>query len=209
MDSVDEEIFEFAYRMALDDAVRQNAYQGRGKGSKTALRECSDAKGSVKSYIEDVIAGKYPEFETTERDIEKAFDQFPSRDPEARFTFGNSQKLLNMASKYMFMATYSRPELRDNFKCCHCPMDSIMVEVVISKIDKGEIDLDEIKNEAIKSRLGQRGWKGFLRKSWSTLERTNEGGLPEQYVAFQEIIGILARKESLSPIAYDYFAWRA
>lgn len=209
MDFVDVKIFEFAYRMALDDAVLQNAYKGRGAGSKTVLRACEEAKKRVRSYIDDVIDGRNPDFETAEKDIEEAFDRFPLGDPEVRFTFGNAQKLLNMTAKYLFMATYGRAELRNNFECCHCPMDSIMVEAAIARIDDGDIDLDEIEGEALKLKLKQRGWKGFLRKSWSTLERTDEGDLPEQYLAFQEIVGILARKKGVSRIAYDFFAWGA
>lgn len=207
IDTLDDKVFEFAYRMALDDATRQNAYRGRGKNSKTVLRKCTEARSRVKSYIDDVIAGKRPEFEKAERDIEEAFERFSLKDPGVRFTFGNAQKLLNMTSKYMFMATYDRPKLRDNFKCCHCPMDSIMVEAAISRVNNGDVDFNEIKNEVIRNKLKQRGWKGYLRKSWSMLERSSEGVLPEQYVAFQEIISILARREGLSPIAYDFFVW--
>ena len=41
MERTDEEIFNFAYELALRDAVNQAAFNGRGEGSKTRLRECA------------------------------------------------------------------------------------------------------------------------------------------------------------------------
>ena len=41
MERTDEEIFNFAYELALRDAVNQTAFNGIGKGSKTRLRECA------------------------------------------------------------------------------------------------------------------------------------------------------------------------
>lgn len=214
MACIDEEIFNFAYELALRDAVNQTAFNGIGKGSKTRLRGCVAAKHKVKNYICQIFAGNDPDFYDFAKPVEEAFACYNTEPEHGVFKFGNTQKLINMTAKYMFMATYNRPELRDNFKCCHCPMDSIMVEHAISKIDCGDITpdeintaLNEINDGAIEKRPGQKGWKGYLRTSWSTLELTDKDGFPGQYVMFQKIISILADKEKLSPIAYDFFVW--
>ena len=234
MDRTNEEIFNFAYELALRDATIRTAFRGttiyvllakdnpdtKYKATDDDKNKAERAKTAVKDYIDKIFDTELNTKDEHDKSFTKAakkvIDAFEGyRDNDSSFSFGNAQKLINMTAKYMFMATYDRPELRDNFKCCHCPMDSIMVEHVISKIGgKDGItfkeindELDEINDGAIEKRPGQKGWKGYLRKSWSTLELTDKEGFPGQYVMFQKIISILAEKENCSPIAYDFFVW--
>ena len=198
MDNMDKAIFEFAYRMALDDATGQQAYKGRGEGSKTKLRECAKAKQAVKEYIEAIFASDgQPDFEKTVAEVEEAFEAHLTEEGDGVFTFGNAQKLVNMAAKYMFMATYDRPELRTQFAPCHCPMDSIMVDKIVAQVKEKELE-DE---------LGlKRGWVGCLRKPWSKITDDTR----EQYDLFQKLVSNLCSREDprISPVEFDFKNWQ-
>lgn len=195
MDGMDEKIFEFAYRMALADATGQQAYKGQGEGSKTKLRGCSEAKKAVKEYIEAIFnPDGQPDFEKTVDQVEKAFEEFLTEETDGVFTFGNAQKLVNMTAKYMFMATYDRPELRPRFAQCHCPMDSIMVGIVVELVKPREEEFGL-----------KRGWIGSLRKSWSKITKEDRG----QYDQFQELVkGLCSGEDSkMMPIEFDFKNW--
>ena len=210
MNRIDKAIFEFAYRMALDDATAQQAYKGRGKGSKLRLRECGSAKQSVKKYIEAIFdpAGE-PDFEKAITDVEKAFDTFLTKDGDGVFTFGNAQKLINMTAKYMFMATYEKPELRVHFDACHCPMDNIIVDKVIDLVSKNmptEGRLAKELNEKHECRDKKRSkWSVYLKQPWSGITEDSR----QQYDLYQELVRYLCSLEdlNLSPIEFDFIEW--
>lgn len=133
----DEKIFDFAYLMALRDATVQQAFPSSGKGSKKLLFQCTEAREVLSSYIESIFAGRPKDFYVVESKVEEAFNAFlKMHGSSAHFTFGNAQKLINMSAKYMYMATYGRPELRGRFAACHCPMDAILIRTVVSEADK-------------------------------------------------------------------------
>lgn len=68
------------------------------------------------------------------------------------FTFGNAQKLVNMAAKYFHLACYNDKGLRKNFRYCHCPVDNQMIHVVHDKWSKK--DMLSIKRYMRWSKLG-------------------------------------------------------
>ena len=56
-------------------------------------------------------------------------------DTAGNFSFGNAQKLINMTIKHIYLHTYTIdslgfPSIRERFRYCHCPMDSIMLQDV-------------------------------------------------------------------------------
>ena len=161
---------------------------------------CSAAKQLVKEYVDDIIAGKNPNFYAVEKAVETAFDQFI---PGKNFTFGNCQKLINMTVKYFYIVTYSCLSIRSNFNNCHCPMDNVMIECVISELDKANVTLDDINN---KNKLNivipqkKKISKGYLRNSWSNITQQNH----KQYDLFQAAVKYLAQQRGVSPIEYDY-----
>jgi len=139
-----------------------------------------------------------------------------------KFTFGNSQKLINMTAKYMFISAYNNPGLRRKFAFCHCPMDAFMLKHVwyecINKIGK---------NYWKDKGYTQSGDNGFL-KSWSRETKgLNHKELdksePKRYCDFQKAVQELIEKMNddnyvainlkentkiLSPLEYDYIYWR-
>ena len=198
---LDEKIFNFAYEFALRDATLQNAYTG----SLDVLRKNAEAKLILRAYIDTIFAGNAYEglfWETAQR-IEESFAAFlDGRQP--RFTFGNTQKLINMTTKYMFIACYQNSGLRRSFASCHCPMDRIMVDRVIKELERVFALSSSIEERHQIRSLMSRGWKNLLRSPWSKMESSNV----DQYKLYQRIVRFLSEREGISPLEYDFFMWR-
>ena len=243
---IDDAIFDFAYVMAMRDATQQRAFSATDKKllwqahsdenreeALAPLRE--NIKKLLRNYIgkildENVKPEDVPDFYEVADKIQRAANEFvkeasmkvPPKEGEqadgklAVFTFGNTQKLINMTVKYMFIATYDRPELRERFKQCHCPMDSIMLDQVAKRV--GVVETESKQKEfatkfvkVVKHRDGSKEHK-IKDISWSTLEWKSSGkgtetGAPNEYLLFQAAIKELAEEKSLNPIEYDFFAW--
>ena len=207
MDKIQEEIFNFIYAMALRDATLQKAYEGE----KAPLLDVSGAKKSTREYIDNLLCGKKTDFYSTVADIQESFRGKGYKN----FTFGNAQKLLNMTVKYVYIAAYSSQDyanFREKFRNCHCPMDNHMIECIIKQADdelKGGTEKGEKIRSALKKREdgekiknGEKGWKTFLRQSWSCISSDDK----MQYEVFQDIVRCLCG-EDLIPIEYDYIEW--
>jgi hypothetical protein len=209
---LDEKIFDFAYLMALRDATVQQAFPSSGKGSKKLLIKCTEAREALSSYIESIFAGRPEDFYEVESKVEESFNAFlKMHGSSAHFTFGNAQKLINISAKYMYMATFGRPELRGRFAACHCPMDAILIRTVVSEADKkvsGNALSDEerrVLQEFLnvcapkpESGKGKHLWRGA---PWSRVT-------VEHYREFQKAVCVLARAEGIHPLEYDYLHWQ-
>ena len=222
-DVVREKIFDFAYEMAMRDATLQKAYYDKDKeNNKKHLLANRCAKGKVKEYIDCIISGNgIPNFFKTEEIVEFAFSKYLGNGyPD--FTFGNTQKLINMTAKYMFISCYHDSTLRKNFKICHCPMDKIIIDEAVKQFeekykDKGILSgkVAEIItrcNETIEEyNLGKtisegtfKTWKGYLKNNgWSKIKKNDIG----QYIFFQELVLDLLVGKDLSPLEYDLCFW--
>ena len=223
MDRTDEEIFNFAYELALRDAVNQTAFNGIGKGSKTRLRGCVAAKRKVKNYIGQIFAGNNPDFYDFAKPVEEAFACYNTEPEHGVFKFGNTQKLINMTAKYMFMATYNRQELRENFKCCHCPMDNQLINKVAKYVGLLVEEYQEITMEAAEEMLKDYAGKRKKIGDWVKLESFGWSKLNSEegraiYDTYQETIRFLSSNATilkkhigvdspLSPLEFDFYAW--
>ena len=229
MDKTDEAIFDFAYELALRDAASQKAYEG----GLDCLRACAEAKLAVRDYIETILSADKSveldwaekEFDKTENKVRRAIDPESDKNSPAtrRFTFGNSQKLINMTAKYLYISTFQAKDKRERFRLFHCPMDSIMIaeaKKILVELRGDKVPMREVlKEQELISFIEEenekeKAWKTRFSRSWSTLERTSEGDplspetRPIQYRVFQKVIRYCAVEEGLSPIEYDYFAWQ-
>ena len=74
-------------------------------------------------YAQKVLLGKNPCF----YDYETRFKTELSKEEISGLTFGNIQKLINMTMKYLYIRYYD--ECRENFRCCHAPMDNRMIKI--------------------------------------------------------------------------------
>ena len=150
---LDSHVFNFIYGCALHDAVLQKAFKGERKW----IEGVTDAKNIVKDYINDVISGKLvaedkheETFLETAKKVCIAINDPKNQKPASAgyFSFGNAQKLINMVTKHVYAHTYSihlasnsSVSIRDNFKHCHCPMDSIMLENIMRIAKDNKIEL--------------------------------------------------------------------
>lgn len=110
---IKERFFIFAYNEALRDATQMRAF----KGEKKYLTGCTDARKTVKRYIDSVIDGTYPSFEETANCVMKQFNEYirNSRKNEKAlpvFSFENAQKLINMTVKYIYLSGYIKSDPR-------------------------------------------------------------------------------------------------
>lgn len=196
----DKKIFDFIYEFALRDATLQNAYTG----SLDLLRKNEDAKLAVRNYIDSILNWEANDdsFWNAAQAVEESFARFLNpRQP--RFTFGNTQKLINMTAKYMFITCYQNERLRPAFEFCHCPMDSIMVDTVIAELERAyESSSSADERKEIRDFMF-RGWKGYLRSSWSRMESSNVN----QYKFYQRAVQFLSEREGISPLEYDFLKW--
>lgn len=215
---MDIKIFEFAYELALRDATIRTAY----KGNKDELRKNRKAKSILKKYIDGIINGESTNFDTVASDIEQSFENYvkPKKDDEedVTFTFGNTQKLINMTVKYMYITTYNNEELRDKFKVCHCPLDTKMREEVLKQLKalSNENDLCEEKRREVLEHIKALKECNFSECAWSRIDKNikiknckNEHKKKSYdiYDRFQAAVKFLADKQGISPIEFDYQNW--
>ena len=132
-------LFDFAYGEALRDAINQQAF----KGEKNYLYDCEEGKAAVRTYIDNILKGEHPSFEDAEKETKEKFNNYIESqrlESNQRFTFGNTQKLINMTVKYIFISAYAQnyEEFRIHFTDCHCPLDRRMAAVVRKEFDEAD-----------------------------------------------------------------------
>jgi hypothetical protein len=242
MNCIDEKIFDFAYELAMRDATMRTTFRGAtiyvllAKDNPDTKYKATDddkiradcAKSAVRVYINKIFKNELRTKEEHDKRFKEAakevIDAFKGyTDNDSSFSFGNAQKLINMTAKYMFMATYDRPELRDNFKCCHCPMDNQLINKVAKYVgllveEYQEITM-EYAGELLKGYACKRKQKGDWAKlesfGWSKLKSEKERAI---YDTYQETIRFLSSNTTilkerigvdgpLSPLEFDFYAW--
>ena len=187
-------IFDFAFNEALVDATRRTG----AAGCKEKVLN-SEAKRIIKDYADAVLRGENPCFYGTATEVENSIN-------EEKFTFGNTQKLLNMTIKYMYIACYNDERLRKLYASCHCPMDRRMKEKVIKQYKeetKGNKELEAVLEYKCEDGTRSKDWE---KVSWSKITKTLVSKYPEEnpYTRFQKMVLYLAKKEGLSPLEYDF-----
>lgn len=199
--NLNDNIFRFIYITAMRDAVGQKAYDGNKKWT-----ERNDIYQSLKNIIEplvkNVLNNIYLSSEEYDAELLKVIihvcDYMNIQKECNKFTFGNSQKLVNMIMKYFYITCYDDDNNKSNFRYCHCPVDSIMLQRVWSKCR----DRDKEKTNR------KRDW--FL-QSWSKEEfDTGVNGnrkYPERYNAFQQAVRYFSGDKKISPIEFDFEEW--
>lgn len=203
---IKDKIFDFVYTFAMRDATMQKAYYEEGKQvDKKKLLKCDDAKKEVIKYIDGIFDNEYIGFYETANKVVDAFGKFLKND-NPTFSFGNAQKLINMCAKYYYVSIRGNETLKKNFSVCHCPMDKIIVDIVIKKLDayeKKNGSDDRIKGFKKKHTVNgdkEITWKSYLKQPWSKADK-------KQYELFQDIVLYLCEKERLTPLEFDYKYW--
>ena len=208
--TIQEKIFDFVYILSMREAVSQKAFLGKKKWLYGfSDLNMLDAKNCVKSYIDRILFGE-PFSSQEEHDdfflataikicdrINKSKDK-PSANSD--FTFGNAQKLINMAVKHFYIIYYYCKNVREKFVYCHCPMDSQMLQKV----------WEEYKSKKVSKILD--GWnKKDFTASWGKedFDQDPSGNkiIPKRYSKFQEYIREVCKSEGMISIEYDYYMW--
>jgi len=201
------QIFNFIYSCAMRDAILQRAFVGK----KDWVFSSDNAKTQLSKYIDCIINNSFHSqddhdsyFINTANEICKAINA--SKPPFAKdvFSFGNAQKLINIMVKHTYSFCYITPELRDNFRFCHCPMDSVMLNEVWKRY--GKKSGKEKRKATLKN-------TEFFCKAWG-----NEGQdgdiqpelceFPERYLKYQTAIREIIGEGNLYPIEFDYVVWK-
>lgn len=201
-------VFDFIYGCALRDAILQKAFECEDK---KWVRDVTVAQALVRNYIDCILRGDYASpasksrhdefFISTANAVCAAINSARPSSCDCTFTFGNAQKLINMTVKHVYAHTYSSPAIRECFRNCHCPMDSVMLGNVW-KAYKDTFNDKKRKTDLISS--------DSFHSAWSK-EGTNHpiADIPERYEKFQKaILDIIAQnKGDIFPIEYDYIFW--
>ena len=213
-DDINSKTFSFIYGCALRDAILQKAF----KGKKDWIAKIYPAQEAVKEYIDRILNGDFKEdddkikcahdevFIQTAVKLCKAINDKKPQEAEDNFSFGNAQKLINMVVKHIYAHTYSihfigNKDIRDYFRFCHCPMDSIML-LNVWKTYKSTFDSSERKDK-----LGESN--DFL-KAWGNEDFDEDNKAPQRYIRYQSAIKeiINSSKSEIFPIEYDYIVWK-
>ncbi|MCR5324858.1 MAG: hypothetical protein K6E85_16500 [Lachnospiraceae bacterium] len=182
---INDKVFKFAFDMAFRDATLRMAFPRKSGEQNSDFQKRKEVvrdkdKPIVKNYIDSIFDnGNNEPPDPTEYIIN-------SCDKENDFTFGNAQKLVNMTAKYMFIASYANEEMRERFRNCHCPMDSVM--------------LKKIRRKSLKDA----GWNSEL--SWSRL-KCDDIKVPAEYESFQKNVRNIAIEEGILPLEVDFLYW--
>ncbi len=194
--------FEFIYGCALQDATLQKAF----KGEKNWIKQSDAPVMLLNEYILKVLNNEF--LSQANHDAffldtaNKICAQINNNKPEGKetdvFSFGNAQKLINITVKHTYTFCYHTHSLREGFRFCHCPLDSVMLENVWN-LCKGKIDLGK-KYDFCKAW----GAEGMIGNAQPELDK-----LPERYSLYQNAIRNLIGCGDMFPIEFDYIIWKA
>ena len=223
-----QKVFDFIYVIAMQDAVRQKAYQGERKWLWDLSKDETKAiRDKAQAFVDRILNGEFNradkqkeydvKFSKLARTIcdeinEQADTRANREGKETRdgdFTFGNAQKLINMLCKYFYILVYDNFELKTCFTCCHCPMDSILLENVWEKRN----EWNDLK-ESLEKDFAKTITENYFNKSWGNedfeeKEDPKERILPLRYECFQKAVRELVNKadDIENSIEFDYQQW--
>ena len=177
-------LLKFAYKMAFNDATMRRAFEKNEDNDKTFTERKRRAFDISKPIVKDYIDNIFLDNRSCKPLDVIVHVAYINDNQHTGFSFGNSQKLVNMTAKYMFLSTYgdSAGHLRKKFEACHCPMDGIML-----------------------GRLSEMGIKFGTNISWSKLKLDNNNA-PKEYTWYQNSINELCSNvyKNYIPLELDY-----
>lgn len=204
---ISNKIFDFIYGCSMHDAILQRAFNGK----KDWISKVESSKEFLRNYIDCIINNKFCSqedhdacfIETANKICKAINDEKPSVAQDV-FSFGNAQKLINIAVKHTYSICYYNPKLREKFCYCHCPLDSIMLNEVW-KLYKEKLGEDKRKNVLINCEFFCQSWGNEGQEGDSQPEIIE---FPERYIKFQSAIREIIGDENLYPIEFDYLIWK-
>ena len=222
-ESISDKTWEFIYGCAMHDAILQQSFTG----DKEWVNKVKEPKEILRKYINKVLDGEFVsnDKETKEKHEElfldtankicKAINESPLRPASSIkskaeigvFSFGNAQKLINMTVKHVYTFTYGTPSLRENFRHCHCPMDSIMLSSVYRLYEQ---EYDRAQKHSVLTTNFNDAWGN---EGWDEATKTQPTltSFPGRYKKFQDAILAFIEKNGgdIFPIEFDFEVWKA
>ncbi len=205
LQTINQKVFHFVYGCALRDAILRGSFKGKNK---EWIGELDQPKNIVRNYIDQLLGFTFDSqtahdafFLDAANALCKEINRHRPAEAEDVFSFGNAQKLLNIAVKHIYSFCYYDPKLRDAFRYCHCPLDQIMLEKIWKQYP------DNTKRRAA---LGKH--QEFF-TAWGS-EGTEDGRqpdltcLPERYRKFQAAVKDLIGEGDIYPVEFDYLFWK-
>ena len=126
------------------------------------------------------------------------------REKETNITYGQAQKIINMAFKYLYCLYYKYGELKEEqFADCHMPLDSFSLEWFKRWISA---NVKEYWKEEENFKKGSVG-------SWSSMEVSNykdKEGIKYGYKVYLKYIRKYCEdynKEKITPLELDFIVW--
>ncbi len=185
---MDNKIFDFIFKIALDDATKR-VYSG----NKSTILKNQTAKNILRQHINAILNGEAYDFYSTEQSFRKEVNK---SNPD--FTFGNCQKIINIVCKNFYITTYGNNDKKKNFQHCHCPMDRIMKNKVLELI----ASLNNFEINLANQVYTYKDIKKIFVPAWSKQNDTF------QYRIFQACVSKLAQNDNISPLEFDYNYWQ-
>lgn len=199
--------FDFVYGCAMHDAILQRAFNGK----KDWVGKVEKSKVLLREYVDKVLENGFSSqknhdayFLKTVNAICKEINTKKPLEAEDSFSFGNAQKLINITIKHIYSFCYYNPELREKFRYCHCPLDSIMLNKVW-KMYKDSFGGQKRKNELKDTKFFCRSWGNEGQEGNCQPELLE---FPERYVKFQNAIKDIIGTDNLYSIEFDLLIWQ-
>lgn len=203
---VDNKIYDFCFDIALHDATLQAAYMDT-LDSLISIYEY--LKSETKDYINCIMnTNKSIDSIITSEVICKIYNSeklksFNSeRDGRQQFKYGNIQKLVNMTAKYMYISSYNNIHMKNRFKNCDCPIDSIISKKIYDKCVEENLkfqDKEHFPKEYTNTKKNIRSFFYYL--SFSKLSESD-------YLFCQEMLRDYCELKKISPLEFDYKYWK-
>lgn len=126
------------------------------------------------------------------------------REKETNITYGQAQKIINMAFKYLYCLYYKYGELKEEqFADCHMPLDSFSLEWFKRWISANAKEYWKEEGNFKKGSVG----------SWSSMEVSNykdKEGIKYGYKVYLKYIRKYCEdynKEKITPLELDFIVW--
>ncbi len=223
---INKKMLGFVFTAAMQDAVRQSAYNGERKWL-WEPEVFEKLYPLLTEHLESILKNGYKDQDDYDNkfiilsikiceiinDVESCND----------FSFGNAQKLINMIDKYFYLRTYGtdKTDEKKRFRFCHCPVDGNMLEKVWKSKAKTLKEMNNAKfiiingENKFKNKEFLAGWGNMDEKEYEEVSgkyRFRENG---RYHVFQKLVREIIRDDDIKdtngspiiPLEYDYIFW--
>ena len=188
------------------DYPNEKAKRGyiKGRFKSGIAREIREYLNNSKAYSFDVFHGKLC------KKLKECF-----LEEETNITYGQAQKIVNMAFKYLYCCKHDSA-MEERFKACHMPLDSFSLEWFKRKFkEKNFSNLDSYSEdnkklpESLFTKKGEKKLKAESIGSWSSMQTWEEDCKKQEYPYefYAHVIKQYCKENSITPLQLDFIVW--